>query len=138
MQLLVSVRSAEEVGPAFAGGADIVDAKEPARGSLGPVDLFVLREINAKVPPCIPLSVALGDFQDEAAAAPSRKSPSATLSGTPGGTLALISRRTDGSTGPREPRDGSLASMMSAPPARAGATSSADRTLTNSRIRAPL
>jgi hypothetical protein len=31
-----------------------------------------------------------------------------------------------------------LASTMSAPPATAAATSAADRTLTNSRIRAPL
>jgi uncharacterized protein (UPF0264 family) len=69
MQLLVSVRSAEEVGPALVGGADIVDAKEPSRGSLGPVDPSVLREISANVPPGVPLSVALGDFQDGAAAA---------------------------------------------------------------------
>ena len=69
MQLLVSVRSAEEVEPALAGGADIIDAKEPSRGSLGPVDAFVLREISAAVPPSIPLSVVLGDFQDGAAAA---------------------------------------------------------------------
>ena len=37
MQLLVSVRSAVEVAPALAGGADIIDAKEPDRGSLGAV-----------------------------------------------------------------------------------------------------
>ena len=35
MRLLVSVRSAEEVSAALAGGADIIDAKEPERGSLG-------------------------------------------------------------------------------------------------------
>jgi uncharacterized protein (UPF0264 family) len=69
MQLLVSVRSADEVGSAVAGGADIIDAKEPSRGSLGPVDPSVLREIGASVPAGIPLSVALGDFGDGAAAA---------------------------------------------------------------------
>jgi (5-formylfuran-3-yl)methyl phosphate synthase len=69
MQLLVSVRSAEEVGPALAGGADIIDAKEPSRGSLGPVDASVLQEISAVVPPGVPLSIALGDFEDGAAAA---------------------------------------------------------------------
>jgi uncharacterized protein (UPF0264 family) len=69
MQLLVSVRSAEEVGSALAGGADIIDAKEPSRGSLGPVDPSVLREIGASVPPGVPLSVALGDFEDGAGAA---------------------------------------------------------------------
>ena len=37
MRLLVSVRSAEEAAAAVMGGADIVDAKEPALGSLGPV-----------------------------------------------------------------------------------------------------
>jgi len=69
MQLLVSVRSADEVGSALAGGADIIDAKEPSRGSLGPVDPSVLRAISAVVPPGVPLSVALGDFEDGAAAA---------------------------------------------------------------------
>ncbi len=61
MQLLVSVRSAAEVGPALAGGADIIDAKEPARGSLGPVAPATLAEILARVPPERPVSVALGD-----------------------------------------------------------------------------
>ena len=69
MQLLVSVRSADEVGSALAGGADIIDAKEPSRGSLGTVDPSTLREISAGVPPSVPLSVALGDFEDGAAAA---------------------------------------------------------------------
>ncbi len=69
MQLLVSVRSAAEVGSALAGGADIIDAKEPSRGSLGPVDPSVLREIGASVPPSVSLSVALGDFEDGAGAA---------------------------------------------------------------------
>ena len=42
MRLLVSVRSADEVAAAMAGGADIIDAKEPARGSLGAVDAATL------------------------------------------------------------------------------------------------
>ena len=61
MQLLVSVRSAAEVGPALEGGADIIDAKEPARGSLGPVSPATLAEIFARVPPECPFSIALGD-----------------------------------------------------------------------------
>ncbi len=61
MQLLVSVRSAAEVGPALRGGADIIDAKEPDRGSLGPVSPATLAEILARVPPECPFSVALGD-----------------------------------------------------------------------------
>ena len=64
MRLLVSVRSADESAVAVAAGADIVDAKEPARGSLGPVTAPVLRGIAAAVPAGLPLSAALGDFQD--------------------------------------------------------------------------
>jgi uncharacterized protein (UPF0264 family) len=62
MQLLVSLRAGNEVAAALAGGADIVDAKEPARGSLGPVDPEVLQEFAARTPPSVPLSLALGDF----------------------------------------------------------------------------
>jgi len=46
----------------LAGGADIIDAKEPAHGSLGPVSPKVLRAISARLPEPVPLSVALGDF----------------------------------------------------------------------------
>jgi uncharacterized protein (UPF0264 family) len=62
MQLLVSVRSAAEVGAALSGGADIIDAKEPELGSLGPVPLDVLSAILDQVPPVHEISVALGDF----------------------------------------------------------------------------
>ena len=64
MRLLVSVRSAEEVSPALAGGADIIDAKEPARGSLGAVTSAVLAAVAARTPASVPLSVALGDCAD--------------------------------------------------------------------------
>jgi uncharacterized protein (UPF0264 family) len=62
MQLLVSVRAGDEVAAALAGGADIIDAKEPARGSLGPVSAETLQGISARIPESVPLSVALGDF----------------------------------------------------------------------------
>jgi uncharacterized protein (UPF0264 family) len=62
MRLLVSVRSAEEVAPALAGGADIIDAKEPELGSLGPVAPERLRAIVTQLPEETELSVALGDF----------------------------------------------------------------------------
>jgi (5-formylfuran-3-yl)methyl phosphate synthase len=65
MPLLVSVRSAEEVSAALAGGADIIDAKEPARGSLGAVSPEVLSAIAALTPEWVPLSVALGDCTTE-------------------------------------------------------------------------
>jgi (5-formylfuran-3-yl)methyl phosphate synthase len=62
MRLLVSVRSASEVGAALAGGADIIDAKEPRHGSLGAVSRRTLASITAVVPPECPLSIALGDL----------------------------------------------------------------------------
>ena len=62
MQLLVSVRSALEVEAALKGGADIVDAKEPARGALGAVSAETLNKIVNQVSPARAFSVALGDF----------------------------------------------------------------------------
>ena len=69
MRLLVSVRSAAEVGPAVSGGAEIVDAKEPSAGSLGAVTPAALSAIASALPRHIPLSVALGDAADGGAAA---------------------------------------------------------------------
>src|SRR5689334_19855735 len=65
MRLLVSVRSGDEVAAAVAGGAEIVDAKEPARGALGAVGPDELREISRVLPAACPLSVALGDPADD-------------------------------------------------------------------------
>ncbi len=61
MRLLVSVRSAEEARVAAEGGAVIIDAKEPDRGSLGQVDADVLHAITAAVPAGRWVSAALGD-----------------------------------------------------------------------------
>jgi uncharacterized protein (UPF0264 family) len=61
MQLLVSVRLPIEVESALHGGADIIDAKEPARGSLGAVAPAALAEIVERIPPHVDLSIALGD-----------------------------------------------------------------------------
>lgn len=69
MRLLVSVRSAAEVAAAVAGGAGIVDAKEPAHGTLGPVEASTLREIADALPEDVPLSLALGDLTSSAACA---------------------------------------------------------------------
>ena len=66
MQLLVSVRSAAEAAAAIAGGADIVDAKEPRAGALGAVSIDVLREIAAELRGLRPLSAAIGDASGEA------------------------------------------------------------------------
>ena len=83
MLLLVSLRSGDEVADALAGGADIIDAKEPANGSLGAVAPTVLREIAALVPATVPFSVALGDLVTADAVAeavagcpPPRRAPS--------------------------------------------------------------
>jgi (5-formylfuran-3-yl)methyl phosphate synthase len=64
MRLLVSVRSVAEAEAAVWGGADIVDAKEPLKGSLGPVSPLVLRAILDRLPGDREASAALGDFSD--------------------------------------------------------------------------
>lgn len=61
MRLLVSVRNASEASAAIAGGADIVDAKEPLNGPLGAVSAQALHAIAAAVGTAVPLSAALGD-----------------------------------------------------------------------------
>ena len=49
MQLLVSVRSAEDAMAALDGGADIIDTKEPRAGALGAVSMDALHDIHAAV-----------------------------------------------------------------------------------------
>ena len=66
MQLLVSVRDAAEARLALAGGADIIDAKDPDRGALGAVALGTLHAIHHAVGGERPTSAALGDAMDEA------------------------------------------------------------------------
>jgi uncharacterized protein (UPF0264 family) len=61
MRLLVSVRSAAEATVALAGGADIIDAKEPSRGSLGPVSPETLEQILERIPAEYTVIGALGD-----------------------------------------------------------------------------
>ncbi|HTM02775.1 MAG TPA: (5-formylfuran-3-yl)methyl phosphate synthase [Vicinamibacterales bacterium] len=61
MQLLVSVRNRHEAAAASAGGASIVDAKDPAAGPLGPVALDEFRAIVDAVHGSRPVSAALGD-----------------------------------------------------------------------------
>ena len=59
--LLVSVIAPDEVEAALEGGADIVDVKNPAEGSLGAATPAVLLAVRARLPPGLPLSAALGD-----------------------------------------------------------------------------
>jgi uncharacterized protein (UPF0264 family) len=66
MQLLVSVSDASEARTALLGGADVIDAKDPRRGSLGAVGRECLAAISATVAGRRPLSAALGDRASEA------------------------------------------------------------------------
>jgi hypothetical protein len=61
MRLLVSVRNASEASAAVAGGADIVDAKEPSNGPLGQVSPAALASIASAVAGGAPVSAALGE-----------------------------------------------------------------------------
>jgi uncharacterized protein (UPF0264 family) len=67
MQLLVSVANSEEASAALAGGADIVDAKDPHAGALGAVSLDRLMDIHVAVGRARPVTAAIGDANDEAA-----------------------------------------------------------------------
>jgi len=62
-QLLVSVRNAAEAQAALTGGADIIDVKEPAAGSLGRASPAAIRDVAAVVArEPRGLSVALGEM----------------------------------------------------------------------------
>lgn len=62
MRLLVSVVSAAEARDALAGGADIIDVKDPREGALGAPSPDVLCEVVRAVGAAAPVSVALGDM----------------------------------------------------------------------------
>ena len=61
MRLLVSVLGPDEAMVALAGGADIVDVKDPAGGALGAAGPATLRALRAIVTLPAKLSAALGD-----------------------------------------------------------------------------
>jgi uncharacterized protein (UPF0264 family) len=61
VRLLVSVRDAREARVALAGGAAVIDVKEPSRGSLGAASISTSREIIAAVGGRAPVSVVIGD-----------------------------------------------------------------------------
>jgi uncharacterized protein (UPF0264 family) len=62
MRLLVSVVDADEAREAAAAGADIVDVKNPAEGSLGAPSPAVIADVRAAVPEELPVSAAIGDM----------------------------------------------------------------------------
>ena len=66
-QLLVSVRNVAEAHAALAGGCDVLDLKEPARGAMGMPDLATIAAVAQQL--CLaessrPLSVALGEARE--------------------------------------------------------------------------
>lgn len=63
-ELLVSVRNAAEAEEALAGGAVIIDVKEPNNGSLGPATMNARSEVVRVVAGRAPVSVALGELSD--------------------------------------------------------------------------
>jgi uncharacterized protein (UPF0264 family) len=63
--LLVSVRSVEEAAAALAGGAALIDVKEPTRGSLGRADDEVIRNVVGFVGPRRPVSAACGELPED-------------------------------------------------------------------------
>jgi uncharacterized protein (UPF0264 family) len=62
--LLVSVRDAREALDALAGGADVIDVKEPNRGSLGAADSATIDAIVRAVNGRAPVTAAAGELFD--------------------------------------------------------------------------
>ena len=61
-RVLASVRSASEALLALAGGADLIDAKDPSHGALGALEPQAIREIVAAVAGVRPVSATAGDL----------------------------------------------------------------------------
>jgi uncharacterized protein (UPF0264 family) len=63
-KLLVSVRGAAEALDALAGGADVIDVKEPKRGSLGAADVSTIAEVVRAVKGRAAVTAALGELTE--------------------------------------------------------------------------
>jgi uncharacterized protein (UPF0264 family) len=92
--LLVSVRSKVEALAALAGGASIIDVKEPKNGPLGRASFDVWREVREAVPEPVPVSVALGELIDWSSVA-GAEVPSSAWSGVAFRKLGLSHAPTD-------------------------------------------
>jgi uncharacterized protein (UPF0264 family) len=68
IRFLASVRSEDEARLALAGGADIIDCKEPAAGALGALPHHVVADIRRALPAYVPVSATVGDLPCEPAA----------------------------------------------------------------------
>jgi uncharacterized protein (UPF0264 family) len=65
VHLLVSVRSEIEAAAAIAGGADILDVKDPARGSLGCPEPHILNAVSQHASQGnLPVTTALGEVRE--------------------------------------------------------------------------
>jgi (5-formylfuran-3-yl)methyl phosphate synthase len=84
VRLLVSVVSGEEAQHALAGGADIVDVKDPGEGALGAPAPSVLADVVRVVGAGAPVSVALGDLPDLPHTAALSAAPAMSRSGCAG------------------------------------------------------
>jgi uncharacterized protein (UPF0264 family) len=62
--LLISVRSAVEAIEALAGGAEVIDVKEPKRGSLGAADTSTIAEVVRAVHGRAMVTAALGELNE--------------------------------------------------------------------------
>jgi hypothetical protein len=60
--LLVSVRCGDEAEAALAGGADLIDVKEPARGALGRADDATIADVVRAVAGRVLVSAAMGEL----------------------------------------------------------------------------
>jgi uncharacterized protein (UPF0264 family) len=61
-RLLVSVRDRDEAAIALEAGAQLIDVKEPRRGSLGRAEAQTIRSVSALVAGRVPVSAALGEL----------------------------------------------------------------------------
>lgn len=61
MKLLISPRNAKEAREAIAGGADIIDVKNPSEGALGANYPWVIGEIKALCPRNVEVSCTIGE-----------------------------------------------------------------------------
>jgi len=62
--VLVSVRDAAEVEAALAGGAAVIDVKDPARGSLGRAEARAVAAVAAVVGDRVPWTLAAGELAE--------------------------------------------------------------------------
>jgi uncharacterized protein (UPF0264 family) len=65
VRLLASVTSEAEARLAAAGGADIIDCKDPTQGALGALPHEIVHRIRKALPAHIPVSATIGDLPAE-------------------------------------------------------------------------